>query len=161
MSNNPIGSLIARLTILLVDDNAYMRKVTRMMLVNLGVKSIVEAGDGASALEAVRNSDPDIMLLEWDLPILNGMEVIRFVRSPKEFARPDLPTIMLTDQATRKQVNEALRMGVHEFLVKPTSALALRARLASIILKPRSMIKDGNNYRPEPRVKGTKDLRVF
>ena len=128
-----------------------MRKVTRMMLVNLGAKSVIEAGDGLAALEAIRNSDPDVMLLDWDMPVLNGIEVLRIVRSPGVFPRPNLPTIMLTTRAQRAQVAEAMRAGVHEFLVKPTSPKALRDRLASIMVNPRPMVKIGKYYVPRPR----------
>ena len=143
--------MIQGINILVVDDNAYMRKVTRMMLVNLGAKSVIEAADGLAALEAIRNSDPDIMLLDWDMPVLNGIEVLRIVRSPGVFPRPNLPTIMLTNRAQRSQVNEAMRAGAHEFLVKPTSPKALRDRLTSIVVNPRPMMKIGKYYVPRPR----------
>jgi CheY-like chemotaxis protein len=117
------------LTILLVDSNGHMRRMTRMMLMSLGARSIYEAADGLAALEAIRTYDPDVMLLDWEMPVLNGMEVMRIVRSPEVFPRPNLPTIMLTFRANRAHILEALRMGVHEFLVKPTSAKALCDRL--------------------------------
>jgi two-component system chemotaxis response regulator CheY len=161
MSNELIDKLIQGLNILVVDDNAYMRKVTRTMLTGLGTKSVTEASDGFAAIEAIRACDPDIMLLEWDMPILNGMEVMKIVRAPGVFPRPNLPTIMLTDRAGRKYVNEAMRAGVHEFMVKPTSPKALRERLASIVMHPRPMIKIGNYYMPQPRVKLPKDWRAW
>ena len=58
------------------------------MLINLGAKSVIEAPDGLAALEAIRTCDPDVMLLDWDMPVLNGMEVMRIVRSPGVFPRP-------------------------------------------------------------------------
>jgi CheY-like chemotaxis protein len=146
-----LEKLIQGLTILVVDDNAYMRKVTRMMLMNLGAKSVIEASDGLAALEAIRHSDPDVMLLDWDMPVLSGIEVLRIVRSPGVFPRPNLPTIMLTTNAQRSEVNEAMRAGVNEFLLKPTSPKALRDRLASIIVNPRPMVKIGKYYVPRPR----------
>ena len=78
------------------------------------------------------------------MPVLNGMEVMRIVRSPGVFPRPNLPTIMLTNRAQRSSVFEALRVGVHEFLLKPTSPKALHDRLMSIVVKPRPMMKVGN-----------------
>src|SRR5262249_59466688 len=57
--------------------HAYMRRLTRMMLTNLGAKSVLEASDGLAALEAIRTADPDVMLLDWDMPVLNGIEVLR------------------------------------------------------------------------------------
>ncbi|MFA6267309.1 MAG: response regulator, partial [Pseudolabrys sp.] len=129
----------------------YMRKVTRMMLMNLGAKSVMEAADGLAALEQIRNSDPDVMLLDWDMPLLNGMEVVRIVRSPGVFPRPNLPIIMLTNRAQRSSVVQALHAGVNEFLVKPTSAKALHDRLSSIVIHPRPMVQLGDAYVPQPR----------
>jgi two-component system, chemotaxis family, chemotaxis protein CheY len=151
MANKQIEKMIQDLNILVVDDNAYMRRLTRTMLTNLGAKSVLEAPDGLAALEAIRTSDPDVMLLDWDMPVLNGMEVMRIVRSPGVFPRPNLPIIMLTTRAQRADVHEALRAGAHEFLIKPTSPKALRDRLTSIVFKPRPMVKLGNYYVPEPR----------
>ena len=150
-SGKMIAKMIQGISILVVDDNPYMRRVTRMMLVNLGAKSVIEAADGLAALEAIRTRDPDIMLLDWDMPVLNGIEVLRIVRSPGVFPRPNLPTIMLTNRAHRGQVAEAMRAGVHEFLVKPTSPKALRDRLTSIVVNPRPMVKIGKYYVPRPR----------
>ena len=65
-----------------------MRKLTRTMLTKLGAKSVLEAPDGLAALEAIRIADPDVMLLDWDMPVLNGIEVLRIVRSPGVFPRP-------------------------------------------------------------------------
>jgi CheY-like chemotaxis protein len=151
MPNKPFDKVIQGLNILIVDSNAYMRRLTRTMLMNLGAKSVIEAADGLAALEQIRTCDPDIMLLDWDMPVLDGMEVMRIVRSPGVFPRPNLPIIMLTSRARRSSVVEALRAGAHEFLLKPTSPKALRDRLMSIVAKPRPMMKLGNFYVPKPR----------
>ena len=155
MNKSPLESMIQGLNILVVDGNAYMRKVTRMMLINLGAKSVMEAADGLAALEQIRNCDPDVMLLDWDMPLLNGMEVVRIVRSPGVFPRPNLPIIMLTNQGHRSAVVQALHAGVNEFLVKPTSAKALHDRLSSIVANPRPMVQLGDAYVPQPRKMAT------
>jgi DNA-binding response OmpR family regulator len=126
-----------------------------MMLINLGAKSVMEAADGLAALEQIRNCDPDVMLLDWDMPLLNGMEVVRIVRSPGVFPRPNLPIIMLTNQGHRSAVVQALHAGVNEFLVKPTSAKALHDRLSSIVANPRPMVQLGDAYVPQPRKMAT------
>ncbi len=146
-----LGNLIENIGILIADDNAYMRRLTRTMLMNVGARSIYEAADGVAALDLVRTANPDIMLLDWDLPVLNGPEVINIVRSPGVFPKPNLPIIMLTALGQRSRVNEAIRLGVHEFLLKPTSPKALRDRLASILICPRPMVKMGKHYVPQPR----------
>ena len=151
LANKSIEKMVQGLNILIVDHNAYMRRLTRTMLVNLGAKSVMEAADGLAALEAIRTCDPDVMLLDWDMPVLTGMEVMRIVRSPGVFPRPNLPIIMLTSRGNRSTVVEALRNGAHEVLLKPTSPKALCDRLMSIVIKPRPMIKLGKYYVPEPR----------
>jgi CheY-like chemotaxis protein len=85
------------------------------------------------------------------MPVLSGPQILHMVRSPGVFARPSLPVIMLTEQALRSQVQEAMRLGVHEFLLKPTSPKALRDRLLSIVLRPRPMVQIGKYFVPEPR----------
>ncbi|MDI3469368.1 MAG: hypothetical protein OJF62_001431 [Pseudolabrys sp.] len=151
MSNKAVRDLIQGLGILIVDNNAYMRRLTRMMLVGLGAKSVYEAGDGLAALEIVRASDPDVMMLERDIPVLSGPELLRIIRSPEIFPRPNLPIIMLTSRANRSDVIEALRLGVHELLIKPTSPKALQDRLISVVSRPRPMVWIGQHYVPEPR----------
>ena len=151
MSNKVARELIQGLGILIVDHNAHMRRLTRMMLTTLGAKSLYEAADGLAALEIVRTNSPDVMVLERDVPVLNGAELLRIVRSPDLFPKPDLPVIMVMQTAQRADVIEALRLGVHELLLKPTSPKALQDRLLSVMLNPRKMVRIGNSYVPEPR----------
>jgi two-component system chemotaxis response regulator CheY len=151
MHDKTVEKLMQGLNILIVDGNHYMRRLTRTMLMNLGAKSVVEAADGLAALESIRTCDPDVMFLDWDMPVLDGMEVVRIVRSPGVFPRPNLPIIMLTNRAHRSSVVQAMRAGVHEFLLKPTSPKALRDRLTLIAVKPRPMMKFGDFYVPQPR----------
>ena len=151
MSNKIARELIQGLGILIVDHNPHMRRLTRMMLTTLGAKSVYEAADGLAALEIVRTNNPDIMVLERDVPVLSGAELLQIVRSPDLFPKPDLPVIMVMQTAQRADVIEALRLGVHELLLKPTSPKALQDRLLSVMLNPRKMVRIGNCYVPEPR----------
>lgn len=151
MPKQPLDKIIQGLTVVIADKNAFMRRVTRLMLTNLGIKRIIEASDGLAAVEAIRTSDPDVMFLEWDLPLLDGMEVVRIVRSPGVFPRPNLPIIMLTMRCNRIEVLQAMRAGVNEFLVKPTSPKEMRDRLTTVLMKPRPMLKLGEYYVPLPR----------
>src|SRR5262245_65459311 len=137
--------------VLIADSNQYMRRLTRTLLTNVGIKQIYEAGDGPSALQAISNTNPDVMLLDWNLPLLNGPEVMRIVRAPDTFMHAGLPVIMLTDSASASRVQEALRLGVHGLLVKPISTKMLEERLTDIVLKPRPMVRIGKYYVPQPR----------
>ena len=151
MSAKQAEKLIENLGILIVDESMYMRKLTRMMLMNIGAKTIYEAADGVAALDIIRTANPDVAILDWDLPLLSGAQVVRIVRSPDVFPKPHLPIIMLTASANRSNVAEAMQLGVHEFLLKPTSPRALQERLLSIVMNPRPMVHIGKNYVPEPR----------
>ena len=159
MSAKQAEKLIENLGILVVDESLYMRKLTRMMLMNIGAKTIYEASDGVAALDVIRSANPDVAFIDWELPILSGPQVIRIVRSPDVFPTPHLPIIMLTACANRSNIAEAMRLGVHEFLIKPTSPQALRDRLLSIVVKPRPMVQIGKFYVPEPRGLAPGDVR--
>jgi two-component system chemotaxis response regulator CheY len=143
--------LIQQLGVLVVDDNPFMRSVVRNLLANIGVKKVFDASDGIAALEMIRNSAPDIVVLDWEMPLLNGAELVRIVRSPGVFPSPDIPIIMLTAHGERWRIVEAIKLGVNEVLCKPVSAKALLDRIISILLKPRESIQLGNYYGPAPR----------
>jgi len=151
MSTKQFDKVIEQLCILIVDGNQYARKLTRTMLMNVGAKTVLESPDGVTALDLIRTSNPDVAIIEWDLPVLSGPELIRIVRSPGVFPKPFLPIIMLTAGAQHARVAEAVSLGVHEFLVKPTSPQALRHRLLSILMNPRQMVQTGEHYIPQPR----------
>lgn len=150
-NRNEIEALVQSLAVLVIDANPYMRKIVRNLLLNVGVKNISEAGDGIAGLEAIRAFGPDVVLLDWDLPLLNGAELVRIVRSPGAFPMPDVPIVMLTAHGERRRVVEAARIGVNEYLVKPVSARALFDRLMSILVKPRPAVQLGDYYGPRPR----------
>jgi two-component system chemotaxis response regulator CheY len=143
--------LIQQLTLLVVDDNPFMRNLVRGMLGNIGVKKIYEAGDGLAALELIRQLNPDIVVLDWEMPLLNGAELVRIVRSPGAFPTPDTPIIMLTAHGERWRIIEAAKIGVNEFLCKPVSTKSLYDRILSILLKPRQSVRVGDYYGPAPR----------
>lgn len=146
-----VERMIQGLGVLLVEDNQYMRKVVRNLLTTIGIKRIYEAADGISGLEAIRTMVPDIVLLDWEMPLLNGAELVRIVRSPGVFPMPDLPIIMLSGHCERWRVVEAMRLGVNEYLVKPVSAQALQDRMIAIMARPRPSVQLGNYYGPAPR----------
>ncbi len=148
---NHIAKQLAALKVLIVDDEQTMRKVTRSQLQAIGVKSVFEASDGRSGLEAIRTLAPDVVILDWAMPNPNGPEFVRMVRAPGSFPFPDVPIIMLTGHGERSRVVEAVNLGVNEFLLKPVSTHALLARFVSLIFKPRPMVKKGAYYGPAPR----------
>jgi len=144
--------IVQQLNVLLVDDSPFIRTIVRGLLNNIGVKGVTEAGDGIAALELIRETPPDVIILDWEMPLLNGPELVRIVRSPGVFPTPDIPIIMLTAHGEHWRIVESVKLGVNEFLCKPVSAKALFERLISIVLKPRANVQLGNYYGPLPRI---------
>lgn len=142
---------IPTIRVLIVDDDHYMRKVVRTMLTALGVKHIHEARDGAAGLDAIKELNPDIVFVDWEMPLIDGLQFIRLVRSPGTFPIPDVPIILLTGHADRWRVIEAARFGVHEYLLKPVSTKALLERIAAVLVRPRKMVHLNHYYGPVPR----------
>src|SRR5207344_990256 len=87
-STEDVKAMLAQIKVLVVDDEYYTRKVIRTLLLTMGCTKIHEASDGLSGLEAIRNISPDIVLLDWEMPGMDGGEFVRWVRSPNTFPLP-------------------------------------------------------------------------
>ena len=146
-----VAKKLVALKVLIVDDEPAMRKITRSLLQAIGIKTIYEATDGNSGLEAIRKFLPDVVIVDWEMPQPNGPEFVRIVRSPDTFPVPQVPIIMLTGHGERSRVVEAVKLGVNDFLVKPVSTKALLARLVSLIANSHHPGRIGDYYGPEPR----------
>jgi CheY-like chemotaxis protein len=149
--SSKVEKLLTTIQVLVVDDNQYMRRVVRNLLTNLGVKNVHEAADGAAGLDAIRLVAPDIVILDWEMPVLNGPDLVRAVRAPGVFPFPDIPIIMLSAHGERWRIIEAARIGVNEFLKKPVSAKTLLDRIVAVLTVPRPIVRLGAYYGPEPR----------
>jgi two-component system chemotaxis response regulator CheY len=139
VKNNAAAIRSAR--VLIVDEDFTTRKLIRTLLLSLGITDVHDAGDGESGLASVAAFDPDVVILDWQMAGMHGAEFVRRVRSPDASAASaasNVPIIMLTGHGEQSRVIEAMRLGVHEFLVKPVSGEALRQRLASVLRNPRS-----------------------
>jgi CheY-like chemotaxis protein len=153
--NKQLRAQIENLRILIVDDDQHMRKVVRTMLAAIGARRTYEAGDAMAGLEAIRHYVPDLVIVDWEMPLIDGAKFVRMVRSPGDFPVPDVPIIMLTGHADRWRVLEAARAGAHEFLLKPVSTKTLRDRIMAIIGSPRPLVMRGGSYGPAPREQAT------
>ena len=151
MDTKSFNALLTTIKVLVVDDEHYMRKVVKALLMSLGVRHIFEAVDGPSGLEKIRTHAPDVVILDWQMPGLDGAGFMRIVRSPDTFPYAGVPVIMLTGHSERSRVLEAIKVGVNEFLLKPVSSKALLDRLISVLFNPRPMIRKPNYYGPQPR----------
>jgi two-component system chemotaxis response regulator CheY len=140
-----------KLRFLLVDDNPHMRRMLRTLLQGFGSREVYEAEDGAGGLDAFTQFTPDIVIIDWAMPIFDGLEFARLIRQPDTNASPFTPIIMLTGHSERKRVAAARDAGVTEFMVKPISAKGLHQRILSVIANPRRFIKTKTYFGPDRR----------
>jgi two-component system, chemotaxis family, chemotaxis protein CheY len=153
MESKQLAERLAAAKVVVVDDEHYMRKVVRTMLLSVGVQNINihDAPDGPAGLDLICAVAPNVVILDWQMPGLDGPAFVRMVRSPATFPFPDVPIIMLTGHGERSRVVEAVKIGVNEFLLKPVSVKALQDRMVSVLTKPREVVKSGAYYGPVPR----------
>jgi len=120
---------IARL--LVVDDSASMRRVLRQVLAGLGFSQVDEAGDGVQALERLEASSYDLLITDWYMPYMTGLELLRAVR-----ARPALellPVLLVTGHVSRDHAFEAEQAGATGFLQKPVIGHVLEETVSQLL----------------------------
>jgi two-component system chemotaxis response regulator CheY len=113
---------------LVIDDSRAMRSILRRVLVDLGFE-VREAANGQEALtQVVENGAPDVALVDWNMPVMDGLEFVVELRSRREFRGVTL--MMVTTESEHAQMVRALAAGAHEYLVKPFTPDAVAAKLA-------------------------------
>ncbi|MFW5989794.1 MAG: response regulator, partial [Campylobacterales bacterium] len=105
--------------LLVVDDSSTMRRIIKNTLSRLGYTEILEAEDGAKAWEIMsdENSGVGILITDWNMPEMNGLELVKKVRSEQRYK--DVPIIMVTTEGGKAEVITALKAGVNNYIVKP------------------------------------------
>jgi two-component system chemotaxis response regulator CheY len=111
--------------VLVADDSNTMRKIILRSLQAVGVPSAVEASDGNEAVQTFTPGQFDLVLTDWNMPGKTGLEVIKEIRAKD----PKVPIIMITTEAEKSRVVQAIQAGVTDYLVKPFTAEILRAKL--------------------------------
>jgi len=116
---------------LVVDDFAPMREIIRKVLQEIGYEHIQEANDGAVALPMLQTSPFDMLITDWNMPRLPGIELLRAVRAEPKLA--NLPVLMVTAEVKREQIIAATQAGVNGYIIKPFTAQALAAKVQKIL----------------------------
>ncbi len=114
---------------LVVDDSRVIRKVARRILEELQF-GIVEASDGKEALEACRLAMPDAILLDWNMPIMNGIEFLRALRREQGGASPVV--VFCTTENDLDHISEAITAGANEYIMKPFDREIIEAKFAEV-----------------------------
>lgn len=119
--------------ILLVDDSGTMRHIQKRTLAELGLTDIKEAVDGATALKEVESTKFDLILMDWNMPNLTGIEALKKLKANP--SHKDIPVVMVTSESEKSHIVEAIQAGAANYVLKPFSADVLKEKLAPILEK--------------------------
>ncbi len=119
-----------KMRILVVDDFASMRNIIKGLLNQIGFQNIEEAKDGSTALEKLKIGKFDLVICDWNMPKVPGIEVLKAVRNDPRLK--DLPFLMVTAEAKKDNVMEAVKAGVNQYIVKPFTAETLQKKIEKI-----------------------------
>lgn len=152
---------LQRVSVLVVDDNSYMRSLLLNSLKALGVGQVKTVGHGGDAIDLLKlmGTDPmraglmslDVVYSNWQMSPVDGVMLLRWVRRHKESPDRFIPFVMVTGYADRDKVAEARDLGVTEFMAKPFSVDAVAQRLLQVIERPRPFIHTSTYFGPDRR----------
>jgi len=120
------------LKLLVVDDSSTMRRIIKNTLSRLGYEDVLEGEDGLQGWGVLdANADIGMLITDWNMPEMNGLELVKKVRADSRFA--DLPIIMVTTEGGKAEVITALKAGVNNYIVKPFTPQVLKEKLAAVL----------------------------
>ena len=116
--------------ILIVDDFSTMRRIIKNILRQLGFSNVQEADDGTTALEKLQQEPFDFVILDWNMPKMTGIELLRTIRADSSLKH--IPVLMVTAEAQKENVVEAVQAGVNNYIVKPFTADTMKDKIERI-----------------------------
>ena len=117
--------------ILIVDDTTVLRNIMKMQLQRMGFSLIHEAPDGSAAMKILHARKIDLVISDWNMPVMNGFELLREIRASEVFK--DIPFIMVTAEATEARLSMALQLKVDELILKPFTLEILERKIIRVI----------------------------
>lgn len=139
-TNRTLASRLGGIPVLIADSDTPIATLVRDVLKSVGFSNVRIAKDGREALDILVNQSVDLLITDWRMENMDGVSLMRFLRSDPASPNRFLPIIMLTGKAERRDVEEARDAGVTEYMVKPFTAKALFERIVQVIENPRSFI---------------------
>ncbi|MDC4205775.1 MAG: chemotaxis response regulator CheY [Candidatus Manganitrophus sp.] len=116
--------------ILVVDDMSSMRRIIKNTLKQLGYPNTDEAEDGDKALEMVRNTPFDLVVSDWNMPNMNGLDLLKAIRQDPKLSA--LPVLMVTTEAEMDHILEAIRSGVNSYILKPFTPETMKEKIDKV-----------------------------
>ncbi len=120
--------------IITIDDSSTMRRIIKNTLKRIGYgDEILEAGDGKEALEVLGNNEVDLIITDWNMPVMDGLTFVKNIRSDSKY--DDTPIIMVTTEAAKEDIITALKAGVNNYVVKPFTPDVLKDKIETVLGK--------------------------
>jgi len=116
--------------VLVVDDSAVMRQIIKKNLKELGFTDLIEAEDGAAGLKKAGEEPVDLIVSDWNMPNMTGLEFLKGVRADDKIKGTSF--IMVTSEADKEKIMEAVQAGVNQYIVKPFNAMQLEEKIKAI-----------------------------
>ena len=116
--------------ILIVDDFSTMRRIIKNLLRDLGFNNTAEADDGNTALPMLQQSHYDLLITDWNMPGMQGIDLLKAVRADANLQH--IPVLMVTAEQKKEQIVEAAQAGVNGYIVKPFTAATLKEKMDKI-----------------------------
>jgi CheY-like chemotaxis protein len=147
---------LASLKVLVVDDNNNVQRLVSDVLRAGGVGQVETASDGLHAREMIARWDPHVIFSDWNMPVMDGLELTRSIRRAavkpdRRIPNPQVPVIVLTGQRSEADVEMARKAGVNEFVVKPFTPAGLLSRIQLVLTRPRPFIISDDYIGPDRR----------
>lgn len=117
--------------ILIVDDSVTLRRILINALKNIGYNDTIEAVNGKDALEKLSSNSVDFLITDWNMPEMNGIELIKEVRANPNYS--SLPILMITVHGSEQDVIEALKAKVNSYIVKPFTPQELKDKIEAVL----------------------------
>ena len=140
-----------KLKILLIEKNWHMRSLTKSILQAFGVNSIHSIADPITGYEMLKKTEYDIVIVDWMVEPMNGLDFTKKVRTDPDSPCPYVPIILMTGYSERSRVIAARDSGITEFLAKPFTSRSMYGRIEHIIEKPRQFIISKKYCGPDRR----------
>ena len=117
-------------SVLFVEDSPTMRRIIANSLTKIGFSEIIEAEHGVDALEKIEHRMVDLVVTDWNMPEMNGAELVKELRAKTEF--DDVPIVMITTRGMKDDVMTAMRLGVNAYVIKPFTPDILKEKLDAV-----------------------------
>ena len=147
----PLGYDLRKLKILLIDDDKLIRDLAFSILNSLGAKDVYVASDALKGYEYFQQLNPDLIVVDWKMEIMDGLEFTKKVRTADNSTNPYVPILMISAFAHAEGVCTARDSGVTEFVAKPFSGNVLLSKIYQAVERPRTFIKTDAFFGPDRR----------